>query len=111
MRADAVGRVFAVANQALLFKPVDAEHAAPGIASVVLGGVEPVATGMEHAVAVEMPIIRSCQNLQQTAVAGVDQVALAAGAAPDEHCPGQIGMSRSEERRVGKGGSTGTSAA
>src|SRR3546814_1576419 len=68
MRADAVGRMLAAANQSSFFDAVDAEYAAAGIGRVVLGGVEPVAAGVEHAVAVEMTVGWRRDHLQQGAV-------------------------------------------
>lgn len=70
--------------QSLAVETVDAEHAATGIGSVVLGGVEPLAALVEHAVAVEVAVFLRDQGLQQATVAQVDQVAFGAWPAGDE---------------------------
>ena len=92
MRADAVGGMLADALQAPFLDPVDAKHAAAGIGGVVFGAVEPVAAGMKHAMAVEMPVRGGGEHLQQGAVTAVEQVAFTAGPAPDEHHQRQVRM-------------------
>ncbi len=84
MRPEAVSRDLAAVLQSLAVETVDAEHAATGIGSVVLGGVEPFAALVEHAVAVEVAVFLRDQGLQQATVVQVDQVAFGAWPAGDE---------------------------
>ncbi len=90
MRAEAMAGVLAGTHQAPLLDAVDADHATAGVAGVVLGGVEPVAIPVEHPMAIEMPVLGRFDDLQQAAVAAVDHVAFAAGAAADEHGQRQV---------------------
>lgn len=84
VRPEAVSRDLAAVLQSLAVETVDAEHAATGIGSVVLGGVEPFAALVEHAVAVEVAVFLRDQGLQQATVVQVDQVAFGAWPAGDE---------------------------
>ena len=68
-----MGCVLADAHQ-LSALQVDTKHATAGVAGVVLGGVEPFAIAVEHAVAVEVPVGWRRQHLQQASVTRVDQV-------------------------------------
>ena len=84
MRTDAVGGQFAVALQLAIVQAPDAQHAATGVAGVILGAVQPLTVLVEYRVAIEVAVGRCVQGLQQTAVAAVDQVALSAGATADK---------------------------
>ena len=92
MRAYAVAAVFSRAQQLLTLQAIGANHTTAWLGGVVLGGVQPLAALVEYRVAVEMTPGRRGQRLQQATVAGVDQVALGAGAATDEQGHGQAGV-------------------
>ncbi|MNC44379.1 hypothetical protein D3C75_932820 [compost metagenome] len=92
MRADAVARQLVDPLQLVAVQAPDADQPAARFAGVVLGAVQPLAAAVEHRVALEVAIRRAGEGLQQTAVTGVDQVALAARPAADEQ--------RQRQRRV-----------
>ena len=62
----------------------DTEHAAPRVAGIVLGAVQPFTVFVEHRVAIKVPIAWCAQGLHEAAVTTVDQIALGARPAPDK---------------------------
>ncbi len=64
-----MGGMFVDPHELPAVQAVDAEYSAAWVGGVVLGGVEPFAVAMEHAVAVEMAILRRDQHLQELPVA------------------------------------------
>lgn len=84
MRTDSVSGDLARMHQPFTFEAVDAKHATSWVGGVVLGGIQPLATVMDHRVAIEVAVGLRADGLQQAPVTQVDQVAFGTWAAGDE---------------------------